>query len=195
MTNSDTTYEPDKSKPGTTDASAISNDERDSFLWNVHSYTREHIRFADTKAAVVTAWSSGLLGVLLTAKLHHYFTQSRFTLADAEFATSCFGITSFVAFACLTGAFVLAIWATAPRLWTSHQKGFLFWESILAHRTSKEFWSRFSEQRGQELTRHTTEHLFDLARVCTAKYRRVNWSIVLASIGSVAAGITALPAT
>jgi hypothetical protein len=46
------------------------------FIWKVHPYTNDYIRFADTKAAAVIAWCVSLISLLFASKAHHRFIQA-----------------------------------------------------------------------------------------------------------------------
>jgi hypothetical protein len=150
--------------------------ERPAFLWNVHSYVNEYIRFADTKAELVVAWTSAIMGVLVAAKLHHHVGWS-FT-----------GLLTFAGLTSLVIAFGLAFWAVVPRLWTTQPQGFVFWKSIVAHGTKEKFVEAFMAEPADRLANHIAGHLFELSRVCDAKYWWVNYSIVFAFVGSVLSG-------
>ena len=78
---------------------------RVDFLWNVHSYTNEYIRFADTKAALTVAWATALLGVLYAERVH--------AVPNPE---TGFWVTSLLAAAALCAGFVLSVWSILPRL-------------------------------------------------------------------------------
>jgi hypothetical protein len=64
------------------------------FIWKVHSYTNEYIRFADAKAGAVIAWCSALTAALFAAKAHYKFRGS---------SIDFFGFLALVAFLSLAG--------------------------------------------------------------------------------------------
>jgi hypothetical protein len=84
----------------------------DKFLWDVHKYTNDYIRFADTKAAFVAAASTALIGTLVSS-----------TVLD-----SCFRVTpcawfkvqwlAMVGLLLLATSLSLAVNAIRPRLGT-----------------------------------------------------------------------------
>jgi|SRR5208337_832171 len=119
------------------------------FIWKVHDYTNNYIRFADTKAALVIVVASGLTASLYAAQAHHYFRLSRLSLHAASGWATLLGVGSLLAFLCLGGSIFLAVLAVVPRLRlqpragrTLVQKplhssgeqpvGYVFWRSILA---------------------------------------------------------------
>jgi hypothetical protein len=76
----------------------------------------EYIRFADTKAAIILALSTALLGGMITAKVHHYCGPSRIDSSDPHFGATFQGLGALLTFAFLLVSFTAAILALAPRL-------------------------------------------------------------------------------
>ncbi len=99
----------------------MSDFDRDGFLWNVHSYINEYIRFADTKAELVIGWITAITGGLLAVQF-----QKKLNLCHMA------GIASSIGFGLLVLSFVFAFLVLLPRLRTSQPKGFIFWRSIRA---------------------------------------------------------------
>lgn len=160
------------------------------FLWNVHSYLNEYIRFADAKAVVVIAWASALFGALHSADAHHFLDPRTFTLTSPEFWLSLHGIGAFLGFALLTGSFTVAVGSIIPRLWDGTKPGFIFWGNVLRYAGPADFYSALLNE--PDLPRHLAEHIYTLARIATTKYSRIAWAIRLAFLGSIAAGLTVL---
>ena len=180
------------------------------FLWKTHSYTNDYIRFADTKAAIIIALSSALLGSLLTIKAHYFLAPSRFNLIDPSWKGSWLGIGALVAFAFLAAAWVQAMLAIAPRLTTFAFPGFLashvpflanvlgkkspplspgliYWGNILAHGTEDAFWAAISTPTQSQLAEALARHLFVLASISHRKFIAVDRSILFAAIGGIVA--------
>lgn len=165
------------------------------FIWKVHGYTNEHIRFADTKAGAVITASGGILGVLLAAKVHHHFM-------DATFSVPFDGKQTFLALASL-GAFVLlgaalgfAFWAVKPRLWSKkgsriHPKGVLYWENVTRH-TVEEYVKEVQALSEGDLVRIPSEHVHVLAGIASEKYFWVNLSVMLGAAGGTLAALVVL---
>jgi hypothetical protein len=151
--------------------------DRAEFLWNVHSYMNEYIRFADAKAGLVVAWASAMLGALAGARLHDKID------ANLQGAFCLAGVLS------LLIAFALAFWSIVPRLWTRQPIGYIFWKSILAHKSKDQFVSGIMAQSADELNGQVAGHVFDLAGICDAKFSYVNISIIFAFVGSVLSGV------
>ena len=156
------------------------------FLWNVHSYTNEYIRFADAKAGVVITLASALIGALFTADLHHAFM--RFPVPQWRFT----GWGACLAFLSLVAAIAASGWAVRPRLWTKQKPGVIFWESIVAHRSSDAFWGNLRLTDDLARTEHVARHIYDLGGVCRAKYRLAAIGLWLAILGGVLAALVML---
>jgi hypothetical protein len=155
----------------------------DKFLWDVHKYTNDYIRFADTKAAFVAAASTALIGTLVSS-----------TVLD-----SCFRVTpcawskvqwlAMVGLLLLAASLSLAVNAIRPRLWNSTSVGYIFWESVAGHRTAKAFSEAVSNLTATERMKATSEHLFALAAVAKRKYDFVKLAIYAGIPGGLLAGI------
>jgi hypothetical protein len=166
---------------------------RVDFLWKVHEFTHQHIRFADTKAALVIMGASGLLSALFGARLHLRFLSAAWlSAAVALEREAAVGAAALGAFLLLAGAVVLAVWSILPRVRHDQAPGFLFWENIRSHGDAYQFDQSLSQQSSTDLMRHLQDNLFLLAGVCQAKYACVNWSMRLALLGGMAAGLILL---
>jgi hypothetical protein len=156
-------------------------DSTDKFLWDVHKYTNDYIRFADTKAAFVAAASTGLIGALVGSSA----LDSCFVVVPATWLEWC-GLAGLLL---LATALVLSVLAIRPRLWNHTSVGYIFWESIQGHKTAQAFSQAIGELPGSGLTRATSDHLFMLASVATRKYGYVKWAIHAGIAGGLLAGI------
>jgi hypothetical protein len=150
---------------------------RGEFLWNVHSYLNEYIRFADTKAALVVTWTSALLGALVAGSFHK------------RFALTITGGLCFAGFVLVVLAFACSFCAVIPRLRSTQLPGFIFWRSIVAHKSKEQFIAELKKQTSENLADHVAGHLFDLSHVSDRKFWWVDRSIMLALLGSVLSGI------
>ena len=173
------------------------------FVWKVHDYTNNYIRFADSKAAVVVALGTGLLAGLVNVRAQRWLSPSLLNLSEPVWKDTWMGVFAFLSFALLSSAVACAVWAVAPRLWSTltrdlkarvlrrdmgrPAKGFIFWGNILAHGTEDEFWGAFKAQDRHNLTEALTRHLYVLAAVADEKFRFANLSIWLAFAGGVVA--------
>jgi hypothetical protein len=152
------------------------------FAWKTHEYINNYIRFADTKAAFVVAWTSGLLAVLYGANAHHIF------VFGLDFSTAAVAPTlSLAAFLLLPAAFLIAVWSMIPRLPTTQRSGLVFWESILVH-TNGELYARDLARRDEDsLSQHLCVQIHTVAGVAKTKYLYVSISMWLAFFGSICA--------
>jgi hypothetical protein len=164
-------------------------DRTEDFLWKVHSYTNDYIRFADTKAAVVIAWASALVSGLYGLKAHHFLAPAKFDTADPALWPTLQGGLAATAFLFLGLAFVMAMAVVMPRLWTKKTTGFIFWEDILGHVSGTALLNDL--ERSQETKKHLADHLFQIAQISRRKYRRLRWAIGFSLVGGVAAAFLA----
>lgn len=157
-----------------------------SYLWNVHTYINEYIRFSDTKAGVIIVFSSALIGSLYAAKLHVAFVSA------AMNAWNTGAWVSASAFLLLALSVVFSAWSIVPRLWNDQPRGFIFWQSILAHGDAQSYRCSFQGASSFELVEHLSGHIFTLSRVCDSKYRLVTLGMWCVLIGGLLAGILLL---
>lgn len=158
--------------------------DRGTFIWNVHSYTNEYIRFADAKAGVVIAWVSAVIAALISTKAHYYFVKATLAFPGFGFRETALGVCSLTAFLALATSFVLAVWTIRPRLHSSQVRGYIFWENIRRYKQKKDYWDELGACDSAGLERTTAEHVWDLAEVCSRKYFWLNLAIYFASVGS-----------
>jgi len=161
--------------------------DRLSFLWNVHSYTHEYIRFADAKACVVIAWAGALLGFLISADAH----KGLLTL-PCNWQVFLLRFAAVLAFACLAASFVLAVIVVLPRVQKGTSKGFVFWKSIVAHGSMDHFRDAVRHLSESDLESEICNHLSIVASVADRKYWLITWSIGIGLLGSIAAAIVLL---
>jgi hypothetical protein len=164
---------------------------RSEFGWKTHGYLGEHIRFADTKAAIAIAWTSAFVGFLFTSEVHHFFTWSHFS-REIDLKCTALAITSLLAFLLLAAGFICAALTVRPRLGTKQPVGFIYWQSILAHEKNDAFAKALSSEPMASLDRHVAEHVFDLAGICHRKYFWLTLSIWFALSGTVLGAIVML---
>lgn len=166
------------------------------FVWKVHPYTNEYIRFADTKGAAVIAWSAALIGMLFSLKAHQRFMQGM-VFSGIDWGATALGAASVLAFLLLAAAVVAAFGCVKPRLWStdgskSHEKGYIYWEQIRAHNNAAAFKAGLAQQTAEQLTAHCADHVYVLAGIAKRKYWWVHWSVRLTIFGSFFAGVVAL---
>jgi hypothetical protein len=157
------------------------------FAWKTHEYINNYIRFADTKAAFVVAWATGLLGVLYAANAHRLFTFGfNFSLAAVVPTLSA------AAFVLLPLAFLSAAWSMIPRLPTKQRSGLVFWESILVHPSGDLYGRDLARHDENVLTKHLCVQIYAVAGVARKKYLWVTVSMWFAFLGSLCAAAVLL---
>lgn len=161
---------------------------RVEFLWQVHSYVNEYIRFADTKAALTIAWATALLGVLYAERVH----------ATPDRNTGFLAITLMAAVPLCVG-FVLAVWSILPRLFRnrigkfaaksakengSKSAGLIYWNDVLSLNDAATYLLSIEKLNDESIIEQLSWHIFVLSGVAKSKYRLVNLSITVVAIGS-----------
>jgi hypothetical protein len=154
-----------------------------AFLWEVHRYTNEYIRFADTKAAFIAGTSAALIGSLVASSLF-----------DATFrSTPCLwsGLqwTGLVSLLLLVVSLGLSIAAIRPRLWNKTSVGYIFWGSIAGHKSMLQFTRAVHELSLLGMTNAVSDHLFVLSSIAKRKYAYVDWALSVGVAGGALAGI------
>jgi hypothetical protein len=187
------------------------------FLWKVHAYTNDHIKFGDGKAGALLAWSSALIAGLYSTKIHYHFTKvGGPTICDIEFGPTVFAAFSLGAFILLglsATAGILAIW---PRMWTGGEDeddgwweallnrfqsltqtpippdGLIFWLSVQKHESGTAYQKSVSGLQTSDYEIEVAKHIYQLGRICKAKYFWITRSVYLSFLGSVLGAVVAL---
>jgi hypothetical protein len=151
--------------------------DRLSFLWSVHSFTNDYVRFADNKTTAVVVIASGLIGALYSGGAHRRFML--FGVAQWDWKAWS-GLLAFVflALGVLSGA-----WSVMPRLWSGNKRGFVFWENVLRFRTALDYARCLRAESFEGLVDCLADDLFAVSSICRAKYRWLRLSICLTLLG------------
>jgi hypothetical protein len=153
---------------------------KQAFLWHVHDYLGEYARFADTKAAFSGALASALLGALYSASL---FTPLLSTGYRQWALPSWLAL---LAGTTLIGTIALTIATVYPRLRAMPGQGFVFWRNIAAFKGSDTLRISFDSQSARTLNEHLLNQNFAIAKhVCTPKYRKVSYGLILLGLGGI----------
>jgi hypothetical protein len=167
-------------------ALAVMKADQREFLWKVHEYTNEYIRFADAKAGAVAVFCGALLGVLYSNELHKpLFTAplGAWQLRDAVAAA---------AFVLLALGALAAAFSIRPRLPNPQPKGFIFWESVRAHPDGVSFANAAASESMDALGRHLAVHLHTIAGIASTKYWWGQVSILVTIAGAFCAAAALL---
>ncbi len=155
------------------------------FLWQVHSYQNEYIRFADSKAAVTSAWCTALIGALYASELH------KSTSASAACVT--LGV---IAASGLVAGFVFSVLALTPRLrfdrWSigkakvkpPPQTGLIYWGQVHKFAKADDYCSVMNEATDEDHVEQLALHVHVLSDIAVAKFRLVNFAIWASALGS-----------
>jgi hypothetical protein len=163
--------------------SSSDNETQSKFLWEVHHYTNEYIRFADTKAAFIATACTALIGALIASKIF----DSTFRMPPSQWLWS--QRFSIVAVTLLGLAVILCVWAIRPRLPGKNPTGgFIFWESVVAHGSAQAFSQNAAKLQNDDRVAAISDHVYILASVAKRKYRWVSWAVWFGLPGGLVAG-------
>lgn len=155
---------------------------KQAFLWHVHDYLGEYARFADTKAAFAGALAGALLGALYSANL---FTALLLTSYRQWPLATWLALFAGIV---LVGTIVLTIATVYPRLRATPGQGFVFWRNIAAFKSNDTLRTSFDSQSARTLNEHLLNQNFAVAKyVCTPKYSKVSYGLILLGIGAILA--------
>jgi hypothetical protein len=158
-------------------------EDNEEFLWEIHKYTNEYIRFADAKGAFVAAASTALIGSLVASSLF----DSLFKKNPCRW-----GVVQWIGVAgllLLTLSLIFAVLVIRPRLWNQESAGYIFWESIAGHKTPTAYSEATKKLAASERSTAISTHLFTLASVAKRKYRYVNLAVISAMVGGMLTGV------
>jgi pycsar effector protein len=164
--------------------------QKQEFLWKVHSYTNDYIRFADTKAGFCVGIASALIAALFASKSHELFINAFSRKLGGTW--SLLAIASLLAFVALGTSIVSSVAAIRPRLWIKSTRGLIFWKEISQYSSAAEFATAYSIQTDLELNERLSNHVYTLATICSRKYFCVNAAIWMAAVGAALAVIVLL---
>lgn len=149
------------------------------FSDEAHSYLREYIRNADQKATFFFAILTAILAYLNAQNAPSRWLKNPqlWSLIDFLAFLSMFGLA--------VGAGVL-LSVVFPRLKGS-RRGLFFFSAIAEYDTSREYASDILACSEHDLVRTKLNHCYDLAKICTAKYRALCAGFWIGCIGVMAA--------
>jgi len=180
------------------------------FMWKVHGYTNEYIRFADPKAAILIALASGLIAALYSAKCHQLCAPNRLDWRGATLWDTSLGFTSLMSFSLLGASVLAAAWAVGPRLWRTLVRnlrdllghwldeappaplGVIFWNDVLRYPTADQYWAAVSAMTTVQQAEAVARHVYVLAGIAKAKFTWITWGMRCGYLGAVFACITLL---
>lgn len=158
----------------------------EEYLWHVNDYINDHIRFSDTKAGSVIVLAGAILSLLYGGGFHHAFAQR------PPGSWNAVSVGSLLTFVALGGSVFTAAWSMRPRLVRNFSRGFIFWESVLAHGSRDAFVRALNGQSRDELLDHLAGQIYSVSLVCSTKFRWVSRSILLCLAGGILAAAVLL---
>jgi hypothetical protein len=149
------------------------------YLWNINQMIGENVRFSDTKAGSVIVLAASVLSLLYSGGFYrafatHFVTEWRVQALAALFT-----------FLFLGGAVLCAAWSIRPRFVRNFAPGYVFWESILAHGSPKQFVRALNRRSRRELLDHLAVQIYIVSGVASAKFRWVGRAMILCMCGAV----------
>lgn len=148
----------------------------DDFASFEQGYISHYISLADTKAAWAFAIASGSLAYMISREglgVHLLSPTPEIILLVAPIS---------LLFASAVCSFLTII----PRLATSGE-GLVFYGSVAQHPDAATYVNKVVQTSPSNLTERRLAHCFDIARVCTRKYRFLRRAMWLGAIGLIAA--------
>jgi hypothetical protein len=166
--------------------STIEAKERLDFLWRIHAYTNDYIRFADTKAGFVAGAVLAVIGALVASHPFDSLSQSPLTQLPYRvwFSASVLAV--------LVVSFTCALLAIRPRVKSAMPRGFIFWVSVVEHGSDMAYASECKKLSVDEMELNVSRHIYALAAICKRKYFWTNLSIMIGSAGGLLAGAVIL---
>lgn len=158
--------------------------EHSDFATFQEGYIRHYIALADTKAGVIFALASGIIGYLLN---------------DAEvqatiLAPSCSSefIVPILALVSLGVVSALTFFVVAPRLSATSSERLVFFGAVSKKASSDDFVSEIEASSDEQLIEARLKHCYDTAKVCSHKYKILKAAIWLTPISLLFALFTLL---
>ena len=148
-----------------------------AFLYNEQKYLCDYIRFADQKAAFISAASVGLLSYLASQRVYRdAFTVPLYWLQHEPLMA--------VGSLLLLAACFLSAMAVLPRRTWKDLESLVFWEGVRRYDSADSYCAALTTYGAKGLNRQLAQHCYSLAAVCTRKYQYVNLAMWLTGIGS-----------
>jgi hypothetical protein len=176
-------------------------DEKLDFLWHIHAYSNDYVRFADQKAGLILAIETGLVAALYSAKLHKACSISRLSYENATVFETALGSFAALAFAGLLVAVICSVKAIMPRLWHDFRpslmarlrtrlangmdKGAIFWRQVLKNNDKEDYANYVVGLDRGRMANAVAYHIYSLAGVANAKFDWINLSIAFGSVGAI----------
>jgi len=150
------------------------------FLLHQHKYLSDYIRFADTKASFIFAFSLATLGFFFSEEV---FTDLPNGVVSWFQIKPLFGIAT----ALFVVSLVLSALAILPKLWKwdEEKRGLVFWEDVVKFGSANNFFEGVRKSSPDSLHSEICYHCYDLSLVCHGKYESIRYAVWTAAFGAV----------
>ncbi|MCI0434372.1 MAG: DUF5706 domain-containing protein [Gemmatimonadetes bacterium] len=149
------------------------------FADETHEYLRESIQLADQKAGAIAAGATALLAYLFRGGAADVWMLPARPSGIGD-------VIGLIAVAGLALSVIGALAVIVPRL-TGAPRGPVYWKSIAQFDSATSYTGMIRSLDDTGLVDARLQHCFELARVCTRKYRALNRAIWAGAVGLVAA--------
>ena len=155
----------------------MSEESRD-FIWRVHDYTCSFIQFADTKAGVIFAWSSGLLAWLFSSyDLANVFTTAQWLQDWVEAISMLVTAVALVVaafFSVMVIAPIMAMELPRSPCEKNDSEGLVYWRSVRRY-SADEYVIAVNAESPME--KEAAMHTYVLAGVADRKYKKLFYAV------------------
>jgi hypothetical protein len=150
------------------------------FASETHSYISDLIRLADEKTAFFSGASAAMLYLLFNSHAEKY-------LAWSLNQNSMHSIVALSAMTALSLACVLGLGVVTPRRRSAPPPGHIFFEEIIQYDSRESFATEVMQLSDEQLIREKLTNSYDLAIICSRKYRFLAWQLWSMVIGLILA--------
>lgn len=153
---------------------AIFGKEHSEFATFHEEYIRHYIALADTKAGVIFALATAIIGYLLNED------EIQAIILMPSYSLEFFG--PILALFSLSIVAALAFLVLAPRLSAPSNEGLVFFNTVAKKASSDYFLSKIEKSSDDQLIEARLKHCYDTAKVCSQKYGALKSAIWLMPI-------------
>jgi len=150
------------------------------FASETHSYVSDLIRLADEKAAFFSGASAAMLYLLFNSHAEKYLSWSLNP-------NSMHSLIALSAMTSLSVACVLGLGVVMPRRRAAAVSGHIFFEEIVRYDSRESFATEVMQLSDEQLIKEKLTNIYDLAIVCSSKYRVLAWQLWSMIIGLILA--------
>ena len=148
-----------------------------SFADQTHSYIREYIKTADQKATFYFAFFAAIIAYSDTTGFLRQWIVDLSNWKMQEFV-------SFLSSLLLILSAFGFLWVVKPRL-SGSKKGIVFFNAIAEFDSQGEYINEMASLSAIKLYEEKVKHSFELAKICSRKYRILGISLWLGGVGFV----------